>query len=78
MRLITGMQCYQELVYLLDFLLAYDRFELLLRKRINNDEGQTALRLALHSYLLKRIHINPPAHLFITSQNNVRTIFKLF
>ncbi len=56
-RIITGMQCYQELQYLLDFLLAYDRFELLLRKRINNDEGQQALRLALHSYLLKRIYV---------------------
>ena len=44
MRLITGMQCYQELVYMLDLLLAYDRFELLLRKRINNDEGQHAAR----------------------------------
>ncbi|KYR02434.1 hypothetical protein DLAC_01274 [Tieghemostelium lacteum] len=53
-RLITGMQCYNELQAIFDILLEHDRFELLLRKKIHQHEDQNGLKLALNSYLLKK------------------------
>jgi len=53
-RLITGMQSYNELQAILEILLQHDRFELLLRKKIHQHEDQNGLKLALHSFLLKK------------------------
>ncbi|GAM17396.1 hypothetical protein SAMD00019534_005710 [Acytostelium subglobosum LB1] len=53
-RIITGMQSYNELQGILDILLQHDSFELLLRKKINQHEDSNGLKLALHSYLLKK------------------------
>ncbi|EGG23580.1 hypothetical protein DFA_05713 [Cavenderia fasciculata] len=53
-RLVTGMQSYNELQGILDILLQHDQFELLLRKKIHQHEDHNGLKLALHSYLLKK------------------------
>jgi hypothetical protein len=55
-RLLTGVKKFREMEYILDLLIAKDKFELLLSKRLllHDGPGAIELKMALRDYLLRR------------------------
>lgn len=55
-RLLTGIKKFREMEFVLDILMAKDKFELIMSKRVlaNDPDGQLELKMALRDYLVRR------------------------